>query len=78
MFGSRFSRILLKACQKAAPNFMCNTILRNELSSKKEYLQGPSEDVVKILNDICLPEIERLENLLNIKLDSWKNLPKVR
>jgi hypothetical protein len=37
-----------------------------------EKLTDTDEDTLKALSEVCLPEIERLEKLLNIELNSWK------
>ena len=43
-----------------------------KLSGREEYLQGIPEELHRTLFEICLPEIERLENLLGIDLSAWK------
>ncbi|MEZ5334867.1 MAG: sulfotransferase [Methanolobus sp.] len=44
-----------------------------KLSGKEEYLQGVPEELYKELLEICIPEIERLEELLNLNLNHWKS-----
>jgi hypothetical protein len=43
------------------------------LNNKGEYEQGVPIDVKNKLLDLIEPEIGRLENLLNIELESWKS-----
>ena len=58
--------------RRMVPGVWKRMSLDRKLSGKQEYLQGVPPDIYETLSEICLPEIERLEKLLNIDLSVWK------
>jgi hypothetical protein len=52
-----------------------NTSVYRLLSGRREYLDGVPPELYGQLLEICEPEICRLEDLLDIRLDEWKQMP---
>lgn len=63
------------------PGKMANSIQKTSayrlLSGRKEYLEGIPESLFRELLEICEPEISRLEILLDVDLEKWRQNPSI-
>lgn len=53
-------------------NSLYESSLSAIVSGKLEYKRGVAKEVYEMLWEICEPEVERLEHLLDIELTSWR------
>lgn len=73
VINTRLERPLRKLnVDEVAKNIEALPLIGKLLNDKDEYERGVPEDVKDELLELIEPEIERLENLLNIKLDNWR------
>ncbi|MCS3939541.1 hypothetical protein GGP84_002173 [Salinibacter ruber] len=59
---------------EAAQQLETLPIVGSLLNDKEEYEQGISSELREELVDLCEPEIQRLENLLDIRLPHWRSV----
>ncbi|MGM0442280.1 MAG: sulfotransferase family protein [Elusimicrobiota bacterium] len=62
-----------KFVKKYVPFLGKEKVIKKYLSGKAEYYEGIPNDLYNSLLKICIPEIEKTENLLGIDLSQWKN-----